>query len=99
MIPLINREPAVVAGAVLAVIQVLVLFNVIQVDEIQLAAINTALVAVLTLFVRQSSTSTAAPKLEAGTEVTVKGTTDTVVVQPTPPGPTGIEGGAGPVSG
>lgn len=56
MIPFIQREPAVVAGAVIAVLQVLVLFNVIQVDEIQLAAINTALIAVLSLFIRQSVT-------------------------------------------
>jgi len=56
VIPFIQREPAVVAGAVIAVLQVLVLFNVIQVDEIQLAAINTALIAVLSLFIRQSVT-------------------------------------------
>lgn len=91
MIPFIQREPAVVAGAVIAVLQALVLFNVVQVDEIQLAAINTALIAVLSLFVRQSSTSTAAPKLEAGTTVKVAGTDDVVVVQPTPPGPTGYD--------
>lgn len=98
MLPILNKQPAVISGAVLAVIQVLVLFNVIQVDEIQLAAINTALVAVLTLFVQQTSTPTASPTLEAGTKVSVKGTSDTVVVQPTPPGPTGYEGD-GPVSG
>lgn len=80
MLPFIQREPAVVAGAVLAVLQVLVLFNVIQVDEIQLAAVNTALVAVLSLFVRQSSTPIAAPELKAGTEVKVANTNETMVI-------------------
>ena len=91
MVPLIRREPAVVAGAVIAVLQALVLFNIVQVDEIQLAAINTALIAVLSLFVRQSSTPTAAPTLKTGTSVAVEGTNDVVIVQPTPPGPIGYE--------
>ena len=91
MIPFIQREPAVVAGAVIAVLQALVLFNVVQVDEIQLAAINTALIAVLSLFVRQSSTPTFSPTLSEGTHVSVKGTDDVVVVQPTSPGPVGYE--------
>ena len=91
MIPFIQREPAVVAGAVIAVLQALVLFNVVQVDEIQLAAINTALIAVLSLFVRQSSTPVASPTLKTGTSVSVEGTDDVVIVQPTPPGPVGYD--------
>ena len=51
-------------------------------------------IALLTLFVRQASTPTAAPTLPEGAEVTVQGTTDTVIVAPTPPGPIGIEGDA-----
>ena len=39
-------------------------------------------------------TPVAKPKLPAGTEVMVQGSTDTVVIQPTPPGPVGIEDGA-----
>ena len=95
MLPFIQREPAVVAGAVIAVLQALVLFNVVQVDEIQLAAINTALIAVLSLLVRQNSTPTSAPTLPSGTEVAVKGTEDTVISAPTPPGPVGVSEGAG----
>jgi hypothetical protein len=91
MIPWIQKEPAVVAGALLAVLQALKLFNVIDINGDQLAGINIAVVAVLSLFVRQSVTPTAAPKLASGTEVKVKGTDDVVVVQPTPPGPVGYE--------
>lgn len=58
-IPIINKEPAVVAGAVLAVLQALVLLRVITLDESQLAGINVALIAVLTLLVRQSVTPNA----------------------------------------
>lgn len=99
MIPFIQKEPAVIAGTVIAVLQALILFNVVQLTVEQLAGVNTALIAVLTLFVRQSSTPTASPTLATGTEVAVKGTSDSVVIAPSPPGPTGIEGGAGPVSG
>jgi hypothetical protein len=93
MIPFLQREPAVIAGTVIAVLQALILFNVIQLTVEQLAGVNTALIAVLTLFVRSSSTPTAAPTLAAGTEVSVKNTSDTVIVAPTPPGPVGVEGG------
>lgn len=56
MLPFIQKEPAVVAGAVIAVLNVLVLLHVVTLTGDQLAAINTALVAVLSLFVRQSVT-------------------------------------------
>ena len=93
MIPFIQREPAVIAGTVIAVLQALILFNVVQLTVEQLAGVNTALIAVLTLFVRQSSTPTSEPTLKANTEVKVQGTSDSVVIQATPPGPTGVEGG------
>ena len=96
MIPFIQKEPAVIAGTVIAVLQALILFNVVQLTVEQLAGVNTALIAVLTLFVRQTSTSTAAPTLATGTTVAVKDTEDSVVIAPTPPGPTGIDTTAGP---
>jgi hypothetical protein len=89
---ILEKEPAVLAEAVRAILLTLVLFNVIVVNEQQLATAMLALSALLTLFVRQVSTPTAAPILAEGAEVTVKGTTDTVIVAPTPPGPIGIEG-------
>jgi hypothetical protein len=89
---LLDKEPAVLAEAVRAVLLILVVLGAIQMDEQQMAAILLGVSAILTLFVRQASTPTASPTLAAGAEVTVKGTTDTVIVQPTPPGPEGIEG-------
>jgi hypothetical protein len=94
MIPFIQTEPAALSAAVIAVIQALILFGVVNVTVEQLAGLNIALVAVLGLFVRQTTTPTAAPTLSANTEVKVQGTSDTVIVQPTPPGPAGVEGGA-----
>ncbi len=92
MIPWIQKEPAVVSAAIVAVLNVLQMTGVVSLDGNTVSAINIALVAVLGLFVRQSSTPTSAPTLERGTEVSVKGSEDTVIVQPTPPGPVGIEG-------
>jgi hypothetical protein len=39
-------------------------------------------------------TPIASPKLKAGTEVAVEDSDDSVIIQPTPPGPTGVEDGA-----
>ena len=94
MLPFIQKEPTAVAAAVVAVLNVLQLTGVVNLDGDAVSAINIALVAVLGLFVRQASTPTAAPTLAAGTEVSVKDTSDSVVIQPSPPGPKGIEGGA-----
>ena len=100
MIPFINKEPVAVSAAIVAVLNVLQLLGVVNLDGDTVSAINIALVAVLGLFARQASTPTSAPTLKQGTEVHVQGTEDTVIVQPTPPGPEGVEGGApddGPV--
>ena len=45
------------------------------------------------MLIQPQVTPVAAPKLKAGTEVMVQNSTDTVVIQPTPPGPVGIEDG------
>lgn len=63
-----DKEPAVIATAIRAVLFVLVLFG-LAVDEKQLAAIALALELVLVLFVRSKSTSTADPTLAVGTPV------------------------------
>lgn len=96
MLPFIQKEPAAVAAAIVAVLNVLQLTGVVSLDGDTVSAINIALIAVLGLFVRQSTTPTAAPTLPAQTEVSVKGTSDTVVIQPTPPGPIGYEGDGAP---
>jgi hypothetical protein len=64
-----TKEPAAIAGAIRAVLLVLVLMGVFVIDEKQLAAIALALEVVLTLFVRQTSTSTSSPTLPVGTLV------------------------------
>jgi hypothetical protein len=58
------------------------------------ALANSAIVVVTIILTQRQTTPVANPTLPANTEVKVQGTEDTVVVQPTPPGPTGIEGGA-----
>jgi hypothetical protein len=46
------------------------------------------------LLIKQAVTPVVAPKLPAGTTVQVQGTTDAVVIRPTPPGPKGVDGGS-----
>lgn len=86
---ILTKEPVVIAGAVRSVLFVLVLMSLVVLDEKQLAGIALALEVVLGLFARQASTPVSSPTLAAGTEVSVKGSDDTVIVQPTPPGPEG----------
>lgn len=94
MLPFIQKEPTAVAAAIVAVLNVLQLTGVVNLDGDTVSAINIALVAVLGLFVRQASTPISQPTLKAGTEVSVKDTSDSVIIAPTPPGPSGVEGGA-----
>lgn len=89
---ILEKEPAVLAEAVRSVLLALAALGVIAVGEQQLAVFMLALSALLTLFVRHTSTPTASPTLAANTEVSVKGSTDTVIIQASPPGPTGVEG-------
>ena len=95
MLPFLNKEPAAVAAAIVAVLNVLQLTGVVSLDGNTVSAINIALVAVLGLFVRQASTPTAAPTLASGTVVAVKDTSDTVTIAPSPPGPSGSDGAQG----
>lgn len=45
------------------------------------------------IYAMRGSTPVHNPTLPANTEVKVQGTTDSVVIQPSPPGPVGVEGG------
>lgn len=58
--------------------------------------INGAAGLAVALFLNRTTTSSTSPVVEKGTEVGIIGSSDTVVVQPTPPGPEAIEGGAPP---
>lgn len=91
---ILGKQPAAIAGAVRAVLFVLVLAGVIVLDEKVLSGIALALEVVLSLFVFQTSTPVASPTLPSGTEVSVKGSEDKVVIATTPPGPEGVEGGS-----
>ena len=67
---ILGREPAVIAGAVRAIILLGVAFGLQWTAE-QIAALMLAVEAVLTLLVRQNSTPTANPQLREGTTVEV----------------------------
>lgn len=54
----IRTEPALISGALVAVLNALVALSVISLTAEQISAVNVALVAVLTIFVRQSVTPT-----------------------------------------
>lgn len=56
---LLSNEPAVTGSAVVAVLNGLALLHVVALDGMQVAGINTALVAVLGLFVRSRVSPTA----------------------------------------
>jgi hypothetical protein len=90
---ILDKEPAAIAEAVRTILPVLILLGVVHLEPEALAGIILALSAVLTLFVRNASTSKVYPNLPSGTEVAVAGTQDKVIVAPSPPGPVGIEGG------
>lgn len=64
-----DKEPAVIAGAVRSVLWVGVLLGLITIGEQALAGVALVLELVLTLFVRQQSTSVASPSLQLGTLV------------------------------
>lgn len=71
----LGREPALIAGAIRAIILVAVAFG-LNWEPGQIAALMLAVEAVLTVIVRQNVTPTAAPKLALGTPVLVEGTGD-----------------------
>lgn len=56
----LKLEPAAISGALVAVINLLVLFGVVTLTPDQIAAVNAALAAVLAVFVRSQVTPTAA---------------------------------------
>lgn len=90
----LQREPVAIAGALRSVLWLAVLLGWINgLDEQALAGIALTAEIVLGLFARQASTSTSYPKLKAGTEVAIQDTTDTVVVQASPPGSVDIPDG------
>lgn len=82
--------------ALAGLVQLLVVQFYPDIDPVALTTILGALVTFLGVFLaflaNTATTPISDPILKAGTEVKVEGTSDTVIVQPTPPGPTGLEG-------
>jgi hypothetical protein len=66
---ILGREPALIAGAIDAVINLLIAFHVVALSGDQIAQINVALAAIFALIVRQAVTPTASPRLRVGTRV------------------------------
>ncbi|MBS1836475.1 MAG: hypothetical protein JST64_02125 [Actinobacteria bacterium] len=56
---IVTQEPAVISGAIVAVINALVLFGAVTATPDQIAGANVAMIAVLSLLVRQSVTPNA----------------------------------------
>lgn len=75
-----TKEPAAVSAAIIAILNVLQLTGVVNLDADTVSAINIALVAVLGLLTRQASTSVADPTVPAGTSVNIEGTDRSIVV-------------------
>lgn len=67
---ILGREPALITGAIDALINVLIAFHVVVLTGDQIAQLNILMAAVLALIVRQAVTPTAAPQLKIGTPVT-----------------------------
>ena len=82
----LGREPALIAGAVDAIINMLIAFHVIAFSGDQIAQINVAMAAIVALIVRQAVTPMVSPRLRIGTKVT------------TPTGAPAIVSGASPSS-
>jgi hypothetical protein len=67
---ILGREPALIAGAVDAIINLLIAFHVVAFSGDQIAQINIALAAIFAVLVRQAVTPMASPRLRIGTKVT-----------------------------
>lgn len=75
-----TKEPAAVSAAIIAILNVLQLVGVVNLDGDTVSAINIALVAVLGLLTRQNSTPVTSPTVPAGTTVNIEGTDRSIVV-------------------
>lgn len=65
-----GREPALIAGAIDAVINLAISFHWLVLTGDQIAQVNIVMAAVIALIVRQVVTPTSAPVLPVGTNVT-----------------------------
>lgn len=56
-----NREPVLIQGLLLAIINLLVVFDLLHLTDIQLGAVNTAIAAVIGFIVRQKVEPVSSP--------------------------------------
>jgi hypothetical protein len=77
---ILTKEPAAIAEAVRTVLLLLVAFGVFSIGEQNLALAGIAVSVLLTLFTRQTSTSTSSPTLASGTTVKVANSEETIEV-------------------
>jgi hypothetical protein len=97
-----NQQPVAlnvaIAGLVSSIVTLAAIFWPDRLDATTQGAIvavaNSLIVVVTILLTQRQVTPVSHPTLPANTEVKVEGTEDSVVIQPTPPGPEGVEGGA-----
>lgn len=99
-----NQQPVAVGAAIAGVISTAVaLAAVLWPDRLSpdmqaaiIAFANAVIVAAAAVWAATKVTPVASPTLPTGTSVKVQGTEDTVLIQPTPPGPVGVEGSEPP---
>jgi hypothetical protein len=68
---ILKREPIVIQTLVLATLNLLVVFNLLHLTDVQLGAVNTFLAAVLGFIIRQRVTPLADPRTAEGQPATV----------------------------
>jgi hypothetical protein len=96
-----NNQPVAVSAAIGGVLSTGVALAAVlwpdRLDPVMQAAIigfgNSVILTAGALFAMHRSTPIANPTLAAGTPVKVAGSEDSVIIETSPPGPTGIEGG------
>jgi hypothetical protein len=92
LLNLIKGQPVYTMGLIQAAIALGTSFGLNWTGE-QIGAVMIFSAALLSFVLQRAVTPLSAPSLPAGSVVSVQGTQDTVEIQPTPPGPSGIEGG------
>jgi len=63
---ILKREPVLIQGVLLAVLNLLVVFNILHLTDVQLGAVNTAIAAVLGFMVRKVVTPLSDPRTADG---------------------------------
>jgi hypothetical protein len=68
---ILKREPVLIQTLILAIVNLLVVFDVLHLTDVQLGAVNSALAALLGFIVRQTVTPLADPRTAQGQPATI----------------------------